>query len=99
MFTKIVLYRVKPNKVQQWLNWCSSLQNNHIIELRNILDAENIEREFFTTFTINGEVFAIGGEIAPRKPNYTETDLSKEHARQKKECLEYISKPGYSYIA
>jgi hypothetical protein len=98
MFSKTTLYRIKPGKQQHWLDWCGQLQDTRRVQGEAEISREGLIAEFFVTFMVDGVDYALGCELAHRKPTYGIGSLSELHNQHKRECLELVSKQGLDYL-
>lgn len=91
------LYKVNKGKLDQWRQWCFKLDTKLRAEALKTLEQEGLAFEVFLTFEVNGEWYALGGGLGKSKPSDMSHEINKEHDRQKKECLELLSKGSADY--
>ncbi len=87
-----VLKKVKPEKLQQWKDWCTHLMTTRKEEAVASFKVEQVLRESCTLFLVGNEYFALGymeskdgDEILPGDPTAL---INIEHKKQREECLE-----------
>lgn len=93
------IFRIKTNKKDTWVEWCSLLAGEYRKEATDTLHEEALIRELFIIFEKDFDYFTIGlgeseGEILPA--NMTK-EINRRHKDKKKECLEYIGPVSVLY--
>lgn len=92
---KYVLYKIKEGKLDQWNDWYLKLTTIHKEEALKTLEEENITLEAFITFEIDNNFYTLGFNITKKggaKSSNKENPLNIEHNKNKKECLEFLSR-------
>ncbi len=92
------LFRVRPNKLNVWLEWVTEL-NNRKDEVVITLREENSTREFATLFTIDGQSYIYMAMDFAGEPVVTnlERELNQTHRAKLSECLEFVDKGELLY--
>ncbi len=95
------LYKIKSDKLKQWTDWCSELNNSRYEEALSTIKAEMVLMEAFVIFEVNDQWYTIGMSVTDGEsatPSDGSIQINQQHKFQKKECLEKISKGKAAYI-
>jgi len=88
---KIVMYKVKKGKLDQWRNWCNRLGNELREEAINTLLEEKVQEEGCYLFTVEGIDFVVFFSIGDESLSVNmQKEINLEHKRMKEECLDKI---------
>ena len=84
------IYKIKPGKKDQWELWCTQLQYRLQDEARETLKEENVLRECFMVFAIDGNDYTIGitDDFGNILPSNKEKEINRKHREQMNDCLE-----------
>lgn len=94
------LYKVRIDKLSQWLAWCEKLNNELRIQATDTLVEENLLFESFVTFQVGSDWFSMGLALAngdEQLPNPA-NPINQLHKQNKLECLSFVSKGESSYL-
>lgn len=96
------LFKVKPDKLEQWREWAAVLCVREA-EVLDTLQQENASRELATLFTVGNEHFVYMAMefLAEEKSADMNVELNQLHRKNLTECLEPIAKgePLYDFKA
>jgi hypothetical protein len=83
------VYKLKPNKRNELLNWGKQLMSIYYQEALKAISEENCSREFGFAFSIGNDDYAVlhmeGGTILPP----TDRNLNKRHKEILKDCIDH----------
>lgn len=96
------IFKIHSNKLGQWFEWCNKINTIYYQEALSTLAEENIVMESFCNFRIGNDWYAFGCVVAEETkqplPSNKDKKINLEHTRNKKECLELISKGNSAYF-
>ena len=98
---KYAIYKIKPNKLNLWKDWCKELNTTHRRDALKTLETENLLFEGFIIFEIKGDTYTIGYSAEKEggeQPSDSTNELNKKHREIKKECLEPLSRGESEYF-
>lgn len=88
------LYKVKPGKRQQWLDWCNKLSTVHHDEAASTLVEEDLVNEMCVLFGVGDDSYLLYRHTPlagkTKKSAVMERELNKEHFKNYFECLELV---------
>lgn len=93
---KSAIFKIKPDKVNVWCDWCDKLQTVYKEEAIATFGYENVRRETFLLFKIGEDFYTVGiGEAKiidqPILSGDPSVQINIEHKNMKRECLEPVS--------
>lgn len=98
---KANIFKIKADKLDQWLAWCEELNTSRREEALATLQDEDVSCEFFITFEIDGDHYTLGAEIADvqgPKSSSNEQPINLMHTKIKRECLDFVGSGDFSYL-
>lgn len=103
MFFMIItkIYKIKPDKLGVWRNWCQRLQSDLRLEALETLKVENAELELFINLKLQNNWYALGlmsskNNLETRQPDNSK--INQEHKLIKSECLEPAGESEIGYL-
>jgi hypothetical protein len=89
---KYSLYKVKPNKLEDWKVWCVQLETEYKTVVLDTLKEENVKNEVCVLFEAAGEYFVLGTVSGDDLKSSDKTrELNQLHIAKRQECLEKLS--------
>jgi hypothetical protein len=86
---KLVLFKVKKEKLAQWVAWCHRVATEFKTEALETLREEKVSQEGFSLFSVHGDFYTLGYALGEPEPANTTRELNKLHKQMKRECLEF----------
>ena len=93
-----VLFKVKTNKLNVWLSWCTELSSRKDEAIETLIE-ENEIFESSSNFRVGGDYFVIMSGYSEKEllPS-SAREINHIHKNKKRECLEFVEKISADYF-